>query len=84
MKVNPPNHYRILIIDDNRAIHHDFRKVLARSVEWLSEEETALFGEETEDSQWPVLEIDSAYQGQEGLDLIEKPFWTPNPILWPL
>ena len=28
MKINPEKNHRILVIDDNRAIHEDFRKVL--------------------------------------------------------
>ncbi len=38
----------------------------------LAAEEEALFGETKKSFQLPVFEIDSAYQGQEGLDLIEK------------
>lgn len=40
--------HRVLIIDDNQAIHGDFRKVLipdTRAVAALDASETALFGE---------------------------------------
>ena len=38
----------------------------------MEEDEAALFGDTTVKFQLPMFEIDSAYQGQEGLDLIEK------------
>jgi CheY-like chemotaxis protein len=72
MKIDRPNHYRILIIDDNPAVHHDFRKVLATSSNFLTEEEAELFGDKPATSNWPVFEIDSAYQGEHGLELIER------------
>lgn len=63
--------HRILVIDDNPAIHDDFRKVLrttgsgpASSV--LDEMESALFGEAQKDQQ-PIYEIDTASQGEQGL-----------------
>lgn len=67
-----PNH-RILIIDDNRAIHDDLRKILLGEVriqEHLQDDETFLFGIEAV----PItrFEIDSAYQGQEGLAKLEQ------------
>jgi CheY-like chemotaxis protein len=71
MKFNPLQNHRILVIDDNRAIHDDFRKILLTSSS-VDEHEAPLFGDLVENSQWPGFEIDSAYQGQEGLDLIEK------------
>ena len=74
MKFNPRHHRRILVIDDNRAIHDDFRKILSPSkIPYdSSENERALFGVTRISFQRPAFEIDSAYQGQEGLDLIEK------------
>ena len=67
-----PNH-RILVIDDNKAIHDDLRKILLGEVdtqEHLQDDETVLFGMDTV----PVVrfEIDSAYQGQEGLAKLEQ------------
>jgi two-component system, sensor histidine kinase and response regulator len=75
MKIDPHKNHRILVIDDNRAIHEDFRKILLKAANAphdLAEDEAALFGEATSSFQLPAFEIDSAYQGQEGLDLIEK------------
>jgi two-component system sensor histidine kinase/response regulator len=74
--IDPHKNHRILVIDDNRTIHEDFRKILLRpknAPNDLAEEESELFGETASSSfQLPAFEIDSAYQGQEGLDLIEK------------
>jgi len=66
---------RILVIDDNRAIHQDFRKIL--SSEWQSESvlgdaEAALFGEASAQCVLPSYEVDSAYQGQEGLEKVKQ------------
>ena len=75
MNTNPQHNRRILVIDDNRAIHEDFRKVLGRqahSPTGLETAEAALFGEATPRVELPTFEIDSAFQGQEALDLIEK------------
>ena len=67
-----PNH-RILVIDDNKAIHDDLRKILlgeAKTQEHLQDDEAFLFGRET----LPItkFEIDSAYQGQEGLAKLKQ------------
>jgi PAS domain S-box-containing protein len=67
-----PNH-RILVIDDNQAIHNDLRKILLGEInaqEHLQDDEAFLFGVEP----MPVtrFEIDSAYQGQEGLAKLER------------
>ncbi len=65
---------RVLIIDDNRAIHDDFRKILcppaARSA--LDAADAALFGEPVPVQQHAAFEIDSAYQGQDGVRLIQE------------
>jgi two-component system cell cycle sensor histidine kinase/response regulator CckA len=67
--------HRILVVDDNAAIHEDIRKILARprpkSVS-LENEETLLFGETAELPNSVSFEIDSALQGQEGLELVRK------------
>ncbi len=61
---------RILVIDDNPAIHDDFRKILCAdrtSASKLESTESVLFGApESRDGQLE-FEIDSAHQGQEGL-----------------
>jgi PAS domain S-box-containing protein len=67
-----PNH-RILVVDDNKAIHDDLRKILLGEVETqerLQDDESLLFGTQA----LPIVrfEIDSAYQGQEGLAKLER------------
>jgi PAS domain S-box-containing protein len=73
---------RILVIDDNRAIHSDFRKILCPAVDdQLEDLESALFGPQETGVKPPIFEMDSAYQGQEGLDMLEqaqkegRPYW---------
>jgi PAS domain S-box-containing protein len=63
---------RILIVDDNPAIHTDFRKILcADHGSELKDMEATLFGPSATVRR-PAYEIDSGYQGQEGLALVEK------------
>ena len=67
--------HRILVIDDNRAIHEDFRKILcpaSAAVADLSAAEAALFGDEMPQEKAPEYEMDSAFQGQEALALVSK------------
>jgi two-component system, sensor histidine kinase and response regulator len=81
MSINPLENNRILVIDDNRAIHDDFRKILIRPSrpDDLEEDEETLFGDTTAKFQMPIFEVDSAYQGQEGLNLIEKSLLNGRP-----
>jgi len=60
---------RVLIVDDNRAIHEDFRKILLRrGPSEISELEAELFGAAP---QSPVaFELSSAYQGSEGVEQV--------------
>jgi diguanylate cyclase len=74
-----PETRRILVIDDNDAIHKDFKKTLVVSdgpSAKLSSAKSALFGEPTAPSAdvavMPKFELDSALQGQEGLTKIEE------------
>jgi signal transduction histidine kinase len=66
---------RILIIDDLPAIHTDFRKVLnsrdSESEDLLAAQD-ALFGETTAVTEAKHFEIDSAYQGTEGLANVQR------------
>jgi two-component system NtrC family sensor kinase len=67
---------RILIVDDNPAIHQDFKKVLgvARSAESdLASTEAALFGETVAVAPTRAeFELDSAHQGQEALEKVRQ------------
>ncbi|MEW6306983.1 MAG: response regulator [Verrucomicrobiota bacterium] len=67
-------HRRILVIDDNPAIHEDYRKVLAARArdEELNAQERQLFGTEASPQAHVTFEVDSALQGQEGLKLVQQ------------
>ncbi|HTD86108.1 MAG TPA: PAS domain S-box protein, partial [Candidatus Binatia bacterium] len=74
--------HRILVIDDNAAIHEDIRKILAAprpDPAALASEEALLFGEATGSAQCASFEIDSALQGQEGLDLVRRALKDEHP-----
>lgn len=66
---------RVLVIDDNKEIHNDFRKVLCAEYgrdEDLHVLEADLFGREAEraeESLRPRVTIDSAYQGEDGIKM---------------
>jgi signal transduction histidine kinase len=66
--MNQLQHRRILLIDDLPSIHEDFHKILSYTMvaSDLDEAETTLFGTA---SPPPAVgfELDSAYQGQEGV-----------------
>src|SRR5688572_1201967 len=70
------NNRRLLVIDDNRAIHDDFRKILAprASTSPLDDLEAALFGGVAGPAVTThhAFEIDSAFQGAEGLQLVQQ------------
>lgn len=69
----PPTNRRILIIDDAPAIHADFRKILTPSTRDevdLDSLEHSLFG--TAQSPRLTFQVDSAYQGKEALELVER------------
>jgi diguanylate cyclase (GGDEF)-like protein len=68
---------RILVIDDNTAIHQDFRKVLGAHAEHSAREllatlEADILGEPTTAAARPIFAIDSAHQGQEGVAMAQQ------------
>ncbi len=66
--LNTPCNRRILIIDDNEAIHADFRKILAGTLNSnaaLRDAHAALFGEESKGPDELVFELESAFQGRQ-------------------
>jgi PAS domain S-box-containing protein len=68
-------HNRILIIDDNTEIHTDFRKVLAPAAPAtgaLDNVMATFFGPKATPASANDFEIDSAYQGKEGLELVQR------------
>jgi len=67
---------RVLVVDDNPAIHRDFDKILARSTEparGLAAVETLLFGHTPrEKPRSGSYALDFATQGEEGVDLARR------------
>src|SRR5258705_2030137 len=66
---------RVLVIDDNPGIHKDFRKVLGAGLDEpaaLEADEQALFGAPALASTRPHFEVDSALQGQEGVERVRE------------
>jgi two-component system cell cycle sensor histidine kinase/response regulator CckA len=65
---------RILIVDDNPAIHEDFRKILDNPVTESSSQqdalETALFGAADTPAERVTFRLDFASQGQEALEKV--------------
>ncbi|HYE60744.1 MAG TPA: EAL domain-containing protein [Phycisphaerales bacterium] len=67
--------HRILIIDDNQAIHDDFRKILTPKLasSSLASARAALFGEPTAGPSSEVtFEVHSALQGELGFEMVRK------------
>ncbi|GAC1456097.1 MAG: EAL domain-containing protein [Steroidobacteraceae bacterium] len=61
--------HRILVIDDNEAIHADYRKILVGHGQGrMSAAEAALFGEQPAASSRPGFDVDSAMQGRDGVE----------------
>ncbi|EPJ96520.1 MULTISPECIES: EAL domain-containing response regulator [Pseudomonas] len=68
-----PANRRILVVDDTPAIHQDFRKILSPSAgsdDSLDDTESLLFG--TPQVNRLQFQIDSAYQGEEALELVKR------------
>jgi len=78
------SHRRILIVDDNPSIHSDFAKILAASgpaQESLASTESRLFGlPEAPKPGRPVFDLSSAFQGEEGLQLVRQGVAAQNPF----
>jgi two-component system, sensor histidine kinase and response regulator len=74
---------RVLIIDDNPAIHEDFRKIFGanalRSSE-LDAAEAVLFGDKKSRNGAFTFETESAFQGQEGLEKVEAALRAKKPF----
>lgn len=75
------SNHRILVIDDNRAIHEDLRKILIGGEDDtdLSSDESLLFDSSPQRIQTTKFEIESAYQGQEGVALVQAKLAENNP-----
>jgi CheY-like chemotaxis protein len=62
---------RILVIDDNTAIHDDFRKILCAGESDVGNIESELFAETPKVVERIPFRLDVASQGQEGLSHVE-------------
>ncbi len=67
----PPTVHRILVVDDNSAIHDDFRKVLAAERSDTTEQMAAqIFGDDPRQPVTERYEVDAATQGEEARDKV--------------
>lgn len=63
--------HRILIVDDNRAIHDDFRKILVPEInDGFAEDEAAFFGTESTSPTECPFELSYASQGSDALEMV--------------
>src|SRR5882724_5164888 len=73
---------RVLVVDDNKAIHEDFLKILGGytggSTELL-EAERLLLGEAAGSAPRPTFQIDTALQGQEGVARVKQALMEEQP-----
>src|SRR5437660_939535 len=76
MASNPLPTRRVLVVDDNRAIHDDFRKILGGNTGGGSAEllaaERLLLGEALAATPRPTFQIDTALQGEEGVARVQQ------------
>ena len=73
--MNLPINSRILLVDDNPAIHEDFRKILlgsAKNRTELDAMESVLFDTPHIPVNVTTFELDSAYQGKEALEKVKQ------------
>ncbi len=74
---------RVLIIDDNPAIHEDFLKILGGGGDESAElvaAEAILLGEVPPAASRPRFEVDTALQGQEGVELASRALGAGRPF----
>jgi len=75
---------RILIVDDNVAIHEDFRKVLSVGADDAAEAEfraaeAELLGESLGAPERPTFTLDFAVQGQQGVEMARRALTEDRP-----
>ncbi len=76
------SNFRIIVIDDNQSIHHDFIKILKTEQKTKFDKvREELFGEAEINNMagLPFFEIDTASQGQEGVEKIKVAYETGKP-----
>ena len=73
--LNDTTNRHILVVDDNEAIHDDFRKILNGGQDdssGLAQMHAALFGEAAPATERTAYQIDSAFQGQQALEMVRQ------------
>jgi putative two-component system response regulator len=81
-KIKNKTNRRILVIDDHEAIHADYRAILgAADIHPINvdEEEAALFGAALNSPKQAYFELDSAFQGREGLEKVQQSLQAGRP-----
>ena len=79
---NETRNNRILVVDDNLSIHEDIKKILRRAGQedaGFAADKALLFGDEAEVGDRTDFEIDSAFQGEEGLQKVKEAFEANRP-----
>ncbi|MDB6039025.1 MAG: hybrid sensor histidine kinase/response regulator [Verrucomicrobiales bacterium] len=79
---NDSHNRRILVIDDNPSIHADFRKIFKPSASHqskMADADAAFFGDAPISETRAVFQLDSAHQGQEGLEMIRQSLLDKRP-----
>jgi two-component system, sensor histidine kinase and response regulator len=70
----PAQNRRILLVDDNPAIHEDFKKILASPAPAsaaLNDAKAAFFGTPSPSTPTQAFELDSAHQGEQALAMVK-------------
>lgn len=76
----PPSTPRLLLVDDNAAIHQDFKKILATPTDSeLEDFEAELFQKPKNLIERVAFRMDSAFQGQEALALVQQSLAANDP-----
>jgi len=74
---------RILVVDDNPAIHDDFQKILCNQASAtgsaLQAAERALFGDTTQSAVRTDYELDFAHKGEDALAMVERALQASRP-----
>ena len=66
---------RILVIDDNETIHADFHKIFGDGGDAANQTElakAAFLGVTLDETQRESFDVDSAFQGQQGLEMVQQ------------
>ncbi len=80
--MTPDRNLRVLLIDDNPAIHDDFKKILATSgtPQSIDAAEAVLFGEPAHAPLKSEFQLESAFQGKEALQKVVKSLTNGRPF----